>query len=103
MAAKQQEANQKRGGKRNLKKRGGGVKACTQIRHTHLSHPLSQWGPEKGPTGFRDGRRLGESQEIAAARDVGGKEPGSAFHGAKHKKRGCFFRGQYATVRLASI
>lgn len=104
-AAKQNKANENTGLQGIDRNKREKKKACTQIRHTHLSHPLSQCGPEKRPNRVRDGgRRLGESQEIADARDVGGKQLGSAFFfffypRCKHKKRGGFFRDQYATVK----
>lgn len=66
---------------------------------------------KEGPIGFRDGEEgWGESQEITAARDVGGDRAELRafsfffFHGASTKKHGCFFFGtNMLHLRLASI
>lgn len=81
----------------------------TDTAHTSQSSTITMWPAKNGPTRFTDGEEgWGESQEIAAARDVGGDKSRARlfffFHGASTKKRGGFFFGtNMLQLRLASI
>lgn len=103
-AAKQNKANKNTGLKGIETNKREKKKKLVHRYGTHISvihyHNVAR---KQGPTGLEmGGRRLGESQEIADARDVGGKQLGTAFFfypRCEHKKRGGFFRDQYATVK----
>lgn len=66
------EANKTKTGVKEIQKITG-ESLYTDTAHTSQSSTITMWPGKKGPIGFRDGEEgWGESQEITAARDVGG-------------------------------